>query len=382
MQNPFKYGGVVGGDAFCNRQQELSELLRAMENSEKLFVYSERRLGKTSLIQLALEKLPKTQYLAAYVDLWPTDGEVSFATATAKAIAESMSSTTDRLLDVARTLFGRLVPSITLDGERKPQVTFGVGRGGEEGVELDDVLSAPARIADRDERKVVIVFDEFQQILEYGNDRVERCLRSAIQGHGSVSYVFLGSRKHLIQKMFLDKSRPLYRGGGHYPLGTIDEDHWLPFIRKRFLDAGKQIVDAQILSLCRLTDGHPFYTQHLCHALWELCEENAQVTEELVEAALQTLLDRESYAYTALWESLSMNQQRFLRGVAEEEGVVKPFASGFIRQHRLRSASNVQRALEALMARDVVDRDNGSFVIKDRFFRIWVQKIQVGKQRR
>ena len=37
MKNPFEYGGVVGGSAFCNRKKELSDLVRAMENSEKLF---------------------------------------------------------------------------------------------------------------------------------------------------------------------------------------------------------------------------------------------------------------------------------------------------------------------------------------------------------
>ncbi len=54
MRNPFQYGGIVAGDSFCNRGQEKADLLRAMENGEKLFVYSERRLGKTSLVQAVL----------------------------------------------------------------------------------------------------------------------------------------------------------------------------------------------------------------------------------------------------------------------------------------------------------------------------------------
>jgi hypothetical protein len=35
VTNPFEYGGVVSGDAFCNRQQELADLRRAMQNAEK-----------------------------------------------------------------------------------------------------------------------------------------------------------------------------------------------------------------------------------------------------------------------------------------------------------------------------------------------------------
>jgi AAA+ ATPase superfamily predicted ATPase len=73
MKNPFQYGGVVRGDGFCNRKKEVEDLLRAMENAEKLFVYSERRFGKTSLVRFALDKLSKKQYVSAYVDLWPTD---------------------------------------------------------------------------------------------------------------------------------------------------------------------------------------------------------------------------------------------------------------------------------------------------------------------
>ncbi len=40
MKNPFQYGGVVRGDAFCNRRKEVEDLSRAMESGEKLFVYS------------------------------------------------------------------------------------------------------------------------------------------------------------------------------------------------------------------------------------------------------------------------------------------------------------------------------------------------------
>jgi hypothetical protein len=54
MRNPFEYGGMVSGEAFCNRGKETSDLVRAMENGEKLFVFSERRFGKTSLVRAAL----------------------------------------------------------------------------------------------------------------------------------------------------------------------------------------------------------------------------------------------------------------------------------------------------------------------------------------
>ena len=376
MINPFQYGGVVGKDAFCNRQKELADLVKAMKNSERLFVYSERRIGKTSLIRQALERLPKRQFLSAYIDLWPTDGEESFAIASAKAIAESMASTADRMLETARQFFGRLTPLISADAAGSPQISFEFARSGIKTPDLVEVLSAPGKIAAKRERRVVIVFDEFQRILEYSSDLAERSLRTAIQNQKGVSYIFLGSRKHLIQEMFVDQSRPLYRAGGHYPLGPISTQDWLPFIRDRFRGSDKLISDSLIRSICQRTGGHPFYTQHLCHAIWEICETGSQVTEETIECATRLLLDRESYAYTALWESLAPNQRRFLMGIAGEPEGVKVFASDFLQRYNLRSPSNVQRAVEPLLTRDVIDRSDGSYVIGDPFFKIWIMQAQ------
>jgi type II secretory pathway predicted ATPase ExeA len=376
MRNPFEYGGVVSGDAFCNRNQETSDLVRAMENAEKLFVLSERRFGKTSLVQAALSKLPKKGYIRAYVDLWPTDSEATFAMALAKAITESTSTSVEKVLATAKQFFGSLSPSVTMDEEGKPVLTFGLAKHARVGPALDEVLETPARLAAKGGPRVVVVFDEFQQSLEYGNDHVERKLRSLIQNHRRVSYLFLGSRKHLIQKMVLDRNRPLYRAGAHYPLGPITENHWQPFIRQRFTDADKAIEKAQIHGVCQLTQGHPFYTQHLCHVLWELCEHKAGVTEEMLRAAVKVLLDRESYAYTTLWESLTVSQKRFLKGLAAEPVGVKVFAGEFVSRHGLSSASNAQRAVQALLSKDIIDRDNGSFLITDRFFRLWIQAVQ------
>jgi hypothetical protein len=367
---------VVSGAAFCNREKELGDLLRVMENGDKLFVFSERRYGKTSLVRAALGRLPHKGYISAYVDLWPTDSEATFTTTVAKAIAESMSTSVEKVLEMAKKFFGSLSPSVTTDEEGKPVLTFGLGKHAKVGPALDEVLETPWRIAAKGGPRVVVVFDEFQQILEYGNDLVERKLRSVIQNHRQVSYLFLGSRKHLIQKMVLDRNRPLYRAGGHYPLGPIAEKHWQPFIRQRFEKANKLIDPACIHEICELTQGHPFYTQHVCHVLWELCEPKGGVNSGLVRSAVKVLLEREGYAYTTLWESLTLSQKRFLKGLAAEPIGVKVFGGEFVSRYGLSSASNAQRAVQALLGKDVIDRDNGSFLITDRFFRLWIQAVQ------
>jgi uncharacterized protein len=95
----------------------------------------------------------------------------------------------------------------------------------------------------------------------------------------------------------------------------------------------------------------------------------------VIDAAVTELLRRESHAYATLWESLTRNEQRFLRGLAESETLPKPFSADFTRTYGLRSASNTQRAVESLVASDVIERESSSYVITDRFFRLWINSL-------
>ena len=54
--------------------------------------------------------------------------------------------------------------------------------------------------------------DEFQEVADLlPKDQFERVMRSAIQGHKNVSCIFLGSRHHMLRRMFSDRNRPFYR---------------------------------------------------------------------------------------------------------------------------------------------------------------------------
>ncbi len=135
---------------------------------------------------------------------------------------------------------------------------------------------------------------------------------------------------------------------------------------------------ASVRKLHALTSGHPFYVQHLCHALWERCPEGEAVTGEAIDEGVSVLLRRESYAYTTLWQSLPLNQRRFLRGLATATGPVQPFSADFLQRSGLQSPSTAQRVAEELLTRDMIDRENGSLIVLDRFFRLWIQRTAQG----
>jgi hypothetical protein len=354
----------------------LHDLLRAFENGDRLFLFSERRIGKTSLVKIALEQLPADDYLQVYVDLWPTSNESEFALRFAKAITESTKTAVSTMLSTAKEFFGAFRPAVTVEDDGKPKVIFGASPNDTRPPDLELVLDAIPKLVKQTGKSMAIVLDEFQQVTEYGSEAVERKLRSAIQHHERVSYVFLGSKKHLLEAMFMNKQRPLYRAAAHYPLGMISEKDWQPFILDKFTGSGKGINEDTIARICAFTQGHPFYTQHLCHALWELTERGSAVPDDGLEMALDLLLTRESSAFMALWESLAANQRALLTALATTTSDnVELFGADFLRASGLRTASSMQRAVNALIQKDLIDRDDKAAIyIPDRFLRLWIQR--------
>lgn len=374
MKNPFKYGGIVTGRTFCNRTREQRDIRRVIENNGRMFLYSERRMGKTSLIKKVLDDLPQKRFISVYIDLWPTDTTRSCITVIAKALSEAIPGRVGKIVEFTKAFFSQLRPSVSLNEEGKPIVSFGIQQINLTGPDILSVLSAPEKIAKQYKRTLIVIFDEFQRINEYEDDLFERQLRSVIQNHSNVCYLFLGSRKHLIKTMFLEESRPLYRSAEHYPIFSISENSWYPFLTENFSRTGKSISPEAIHHLIKLTDGHPFYVQHIAHILWEQCEDGGMVKAEDLDPGITLLLEREQYAYTVLWESFTTNQRRFLIGLAMEPRLPHVFSGDFLKRYVLVSASTVQRIVGHMLSKDIIDHEMDSFIISDRFFRMWITK--------
>lgn len=212
----------------------------------------------------------------------------------AKAIAQALSGY-EKAMKLLKGLFSRLYLSMGLDAMGNPQwnVVFDRNRETES---LDEVLMTFEAYLKRTKKAGVVVFDEFQQISETNGKKMEARLRSSIQTHEQVSYIFVGSRKHLLQDIFSNPNRPFYRSGKIFPLRKIGSEDFASFIRERFGSAKMAISNKAINVVLEATETHPYYTQHLCHILYDIAE-GSRVREEDIPKALDLLISREATAY-------------------------------------------------------------------------------------
>ena len=370
FRNPFIYGGRVSGDAFCNRESEIQELLDDIRGRQHVILSSQRRFGKTSLVWRVLEETRKEGIIPVYVDLYPISTLGEFIEEYAKAIARALSMH-EKAKKLMREVFSRLHLSMGVDPAGNPQWSVGFDRIRETET-FDEVASSMENYLKRKGKYGVVVFDEFQQITQTNGEKTERRLRSAIQTHEHVSYLFVGSKKHLLHDLFSNPNRPFYRSGKIFPLGKIASGHLQGFIKKRFSEAGVGIDEKILELIVETTDCHTYYTQYLCHVLYDIMEKR-QIKTDDVPKAIDLLLSRESTAYMNTWDLLTHRQRQALMALSETTPAESPFRQEMLRRFNISQPAVMIRALKSLVDKDLVDKDNGRYEIIDLFFKRWIK---------
>jgi len=376
MENPFVYGKVVRGESFADREAEIKELMADIQSSQNVVIFSPRRYGKTSLVLEVLDRAREQGILAVYLDLFKVTSEEGFIADYAKEVARLEPGGIRSMLRNLRELFPRLVPKVVLKSEKAGvEVEFEFDPRGERAPLLDDLFDVVATIVTKRGGRAAVVFDEFQEIAGWDPaGKAERQMRAHFQLHPNVSYIFMGSKRHLMQGIFQNKNRPFYRFGKHFPLGKIPRNEFSAFIQKRFGESGVQIAPSAISGILNVTGDHPYYTQLLCHILWDSAREERSVAEEDVQQAVQQIFLREAHAFHDVWDMLPLKARQLLVALAKEDRFQAQVYSGdFLQKHALGSASSVQRVVSRLITEEILEKVNGGYHFTDVFFKRWIR---------
>ena len=378
MGNPFRYGTIVTEDDFADRQKEIEQLVKDLTGGQNILLYSPRRYGKTSLIVRVLDIVQNKEVITSFIDLY---GIISISDLIDKIIEETVVPAQGSLQRVGNSLrkwFSNLRPEITLNPDDSISVSFKREAQviGEEKV-LSQVLDAPEKLAKSQKKPVVVVFDEFQEISNMNGLKIEKTMRSHFQGHQNVTYVFCGSKKYIMEEIFGQEKRPFYKFAKPFPLGKIPKEEFVEFIHRKFKETDILIDSNSVESILTFTDGHPYFTQQLCHEIWNIASETKKVQEGDIMQAIKEILQRHSDYFIKIWDSLALTQRKLLVALAKEGKVVSIYSSSFIEKYSLISASHVKKAMDYFEKEGLVEKTNGAYMISDVFLTEWV-KTRIG----
>jgi len=373
--NPFVYGEKVSGENFCNRQQEIKELISEISSGQNLMIYSPRRYGKTSLISIVLKKVEEKGLIPLYIDLYPVMSNEDFVRISLKYLSLVLSLTSKNLLKKMKTFFKRISPSLTLTVSEDGTPSLGINFAKTETLPaVEDIFNGFCDFVKEKKKRGVVVFDEFQQVGELEDTRIEKTLRGIIQNHREISYVFMGSKRHLIYDMFNNPGRPFYKSSAHYPLKKIDLKEFSAFIREKFLKSNLAIAEATAEYIVNSAEAHPHYTQLLAHMVWEYASVPGPIGIEQVDQAVDRILEREESAFSNLWDNLTLQQRKLLLSLSLKKESDKLFSAEYIKQFNLNSAGTVQRGIKSLLNKGIIDKNGESIEINDVFLKLWLIK--------
>src|SRR3981081_2976031 len=96
VANPFRFGRIVSGDAFTDREADLVVLERELRDGQNILLEAPRRFGKTSLILEVKRRLEASGIPVAYLDCMLVPSRARLADRLASAYLDVFQSPAQR----------------------------------------------------------------------------------------------------------------------------------------------------------------------------------------------------------------------------------------------------------------------------------------------
>lgn len=372
--NIFIFGKAVSGENFIDRKEETERIRMAFENGANVILSSPRRMGKTSLIKKVKSLVDPQKTIVVFMDIFSCRSEEDFYKMFLLSVLKQTSGKVEDFLNEAKAFFGRISTNISIGSLPDPESALSVSLGMKPRYEEPEgILNLPEKIAGKKNIRIVICIDEFQQIGDFSDSLgFQKRLRSVWQHQQYTSYCLFGSKKHLMDALFLKKSYPFYKFGNIIPLGTIDNRYWVEYIVRQFESTEKHISEEQALRICNEVEGQPSYIQELAWLIWARTPHGENVSDAIFTQALQDLTDENIALFQSQTVGLSTYQMNFLRAV--KDGVHQGFTRKEIyTEYELGTAANITRIKKALTDKELIETKDNKVYFTDPIMKKWFE---------
>lgn len=351
--NPFKFGTVVENEYFTDRTAELQAVKEMLDSENHLVLISPRRYGKSSLINKALMQLGRPYVL---IDMM------------------QVLSVQDLALHIMRGVFNvytmekikhliaqfRVVPTITY----KPMtdswdISVSTTQRQSEDILLEDAMELLQKVTTAEER-LIVVFDEFQEITEIGTG-LDKQLRAIMQRQSGLNYIFMGSQESMMTDIFEKKKSPFYHFGERMTLKRIPKEDFYRYIMERLPGEDVELCSTVAEQILSFTKVHPYYSQQLASVVYRKMKYNSE-KEGVVDSSIEVIVQEHDLDYERLWQSMKRSERRVIISLCREENPL---------QDRNFPYTTTSSVLKNLVKKGYVV-NNGSYEIEDPFFKQWV----------
>ena len=204
MKNPFVTNGYAGPEYFCDRVEETQHITEMLTNENNMALISPRRIGKTELIHHCFaQPVIQKDYYTFIIDIYSTNSVSDLVNMFGKAIIDELRPKGRSAWEKFLMALSSLRSEISFDINGAPVWGIGIGNIVNPEITLDEIFS----YLNQADKPCLVAIDEFQQITNYADNRIEALLRTYIQRCTNAHFIFSGSHRHLMAEMFTSPDR-------------------------------------------------------------------------------------------------------------------------------------------------------------------------------
>jgi hypothetical protein len=303
VPNPYVAGTPLeaGSPLFFGRDDLFSfieENLNAAHRNN-LVLIGQRRTGKSSFLKQLPLKLGE-KYLPVYLDgqsIALDPGLPAFFSNLAMQISFALQERGFVIEGADMREFSQR-PAYTFEHEYLPGIYTAVGN-----------------------RYLVFLLDEFEELeaaVKRGNldTSVFSFLRHLIQHESRLSVIFCGT--HRIEELTTDYWSVLFNISLYKHVGFLEHDEALRLIQEPVSEYGMCYDDLALDKMWRITAGHPYFLQLLCHSLVNLHNRanRSYITVSDVNSALSEILSSGEAHFVYLWNESSLSERQVLTALS------------------------------------------------------------------
>ena len=372
MKNPFVTKGYSGPEYFCDRVKETKDIIQLISNENNMALISPRRIGKTDLIHHCFAQPEiKDHYYTFFIDIYSTNSLTDFVDMLGNAIFEELKPFGRKVWEQFFNALKSLQQQISFDINGNPVWGIGVGNFNNPSTTLDEIFNY-LRSADK---PCIVAVDEFQQITQYADAaKVEAALRTHIQQCPNATFLFAGSKRHLMSEIFMSPSRPFYQSVITMGLSPISVDNYAEFAARQFSLGRKKLASDVVPAVYRRFSGVTSCLQRIMNVLFFTTPTGEACTVDMIDDAINYLLDLYTEHYQTLVGQMSEKQRGVFMAIAAEKRVKSISSGQFVRKYHLASPSSVISAVRGLMEKDFITQENGEYFVYDQFFQLWLER--------
>lgn len=371
--NAFPTGRPAAPEDVVDREEFMVEAVERLFMGNDVMLAGPRRIGKSSVAGEVQRRLQSRGTYTAYVDLFRTSSLEELATRLLEAVLANrtgpLAAVARGIQDLRRMLAPARVSATIHDLDLAVALVERPHGFPADTFEL--ALATADRLAKHDQRRMVLVFDEFQDIDQLGGVSLQKRMRSVLQQQSHTACLFLGSQADLMEKLFGSPQAAFFRFATPMHLPPIPWAAWAAYLVDRLAAQHVTIDEPALALLAEKTGGHPHGVMVVMDAalMRTRLAGTAAITADDILYGYASALDTLGGLYAQQWIGVRArrNAPRVLMAVAEGR---PPYAG------RDTSAGSVAKAISWLTTEGLIaSSGRGEHHVMEPMFAAWLKTL-------